>query len=52
MRLRRGTDVQRQEIIFEVGELIYVTDTKDVYVGDGVTAGGILMQEVSVQGTH
>ena len=52
MRLRRGTDVQRQEIIFEVGELIYVTDTKDVYVGDGVTAGGILMQEVSVQGTQ
>ena len=41
LRLRRGTDAERQTIIPLSGELIYTTDTKQVYVGDGTTAGGI-----------
>jgi len=41
LRLRRGTDTERQLIIPETGELIYTTDTKLVYVGDGTTAGGV-----------
>lgn len=40
LRLRRGTDTERQLIIPENGELIYTTDTKLVYVGDGTTLGG------------
>jgi len=39
-RLRRGTDAERQTVTFAEGELIYVTDTQEVYVGDGTTAGG------------
>lgn len=40
LRLRRGTEAERQLIIPENGELIYATDTKLVYVGDGTTQGG------------
>lgn len=42
LRLRRGTDAER--LIMEppaAGELIYTTDTKAVWVGDGTTPGGI-----------
>ncbi len=42
LRLRRGTDAQRQLITPAEGELIYATDTKRLWIGDGVTAGGIL----------
>lgn len=40
LRIRRGTDAERQLILPEPGELIYTTDTKLVYVGDGNTQGG------------
>lgn len=41
LRLRRGTDAQRQLITPTEGELIYVTDTTELYVGDGTTQGGV-----------
>jgi len=41
VKLRRGTDLQRKSMIFEEGEIIYATDTKRAFVGDGVTTGGI-----------
>ena len=41
LRLRRGTDAQRQLITPAQGELIYVTDTTELYVGDGTTLGGV-----------
>ena len=41
LRLRRGTDAQRLLITPLEGELIYTTDTNEIYVGDGVTAGGV-----------
>jgi hypothetical protein len=41
LRIRRGTDAQRQAIAFDQGEVVYTTDTKKVYVGDGVTTGGV-----------
>lgn len=41
LRLRRGTDTERQLITPVEGELVYVTDTKELYVGDGSTVGGI-----------
>jgi hypothetical protein len=40
LQIRRGTDAERQGITPLAGELIYTTDTKKLYVGDGVTAGG------------
>jgi hypothetical protein len=43
LRLRRGTDAERLLITPLQGELIYTTDTKLLYVGDGSTAGGTLV---------
>ena len=43
LKLRRGTDAQRQSITPEEGELIYTTDNKEVFVGDGSTTGGVLV---------
>lgn len=40
LRLRRGTEAERITITPQAGELIYVLDTKKVYVGDGLTPGG------------
>lgn len=48
LKLRRGTDAERQTITPAEGELIYTTDTKELYVGDGLTQGGKLVSaEVS-----
>ena len=44
LRLRRGTEGQRTAdggVVFLEGELIYITDTKQLYAGDGTTPGGI-----------
>jgi hypothetical protein len=43
LRIRRGTDSQRQGITPLEGELLYATDTKKLYVGDGSTGGGIVV---------
>lgn len=46
LRLRRGTDAERLLITPLQGELIYVTDTTKLYVGDGATQGGVLVGPV------
>ena len=43
LRLRRGTDAERLLITPLQGELIYTIDTKQLYAGDGTTAGGTLV---------
>ena len=43
LRLRRGTEAERLLITPQQGEVIYVTDTKKIYSGDGATIGGILV---------
>jgi len=40
LQIRRGTNAERLTITPAEGELIYTTDTKLIYVGDGSTAGG------------
>lgn len=40
LRIRRGTETQRIGVTFDQGELLYTTDSKKLYIGDGVTAGG------------
>ena len=41
IKLRRGLESERSNIVFDEGEPIYTVDTKRFFVGDGVTAGGI-----------
>ena len=40
LKLRRGLSANRTDIVPAEGELIYTTDTKLIYVGDGTTPGG------------
>jgi len=40
LKIRRGTNTQRLNVVLEQGELGYTTDTNRVYVGDGITLGG------------
>jgi len=40
LKLRRGLSANRTDIVPSEGELIYTTDTKLIYVGDGTTPGG------------
>ena len=46
LKIRRGTNAERIAgggVIFAEGELVYVTDTDALYIGDGVTAGGVFL---------
>jgi len=40
LRLRRGTDAERLTITPVESELIYTTDNKELFIGDGITVGG------------
>jgi hypothetical protein len=44
LRLRRGTDAERLLITPAQGELIYTTDTRKLYIGDGTTVGGRIVE--------
>ena len=41
VQLRRGTAAENAAFTGQEGELVYTTDTKDLFVHDGSTAGGI-----------
>ena len=45
LQVRRGTDAERLALSGAsaplAGELLYTTDTKKLFVGDGSTAGGV-----------
>lgn len=47
IKVRRGPEIERQQFQYEDGELIYSTDKKRMFVGDGTdttgTLGGILI---------
>ena len=45
--IRRGLDIERQSVVFAEGEPLYTTDTKKMYVGDGITVGGNLVSGIS-----
>ena len=40
VQIRRGTNAENAAFTGQEGELVYTTDTKDLYVHDGSTAGG------------
>lgn len=41
LKVRRGTDSQRRQIVFDQGELAFTTDSQRLFVGDGATLGGL-----------
>ena len=41
LRIRRGTDNERSGIVFDMGEVVWTTNGQQLWVGDGVTQGGI-----------
>ncbi len=43
IQIRRGVEAQRTLITPDVGEPLFTTDNKKFYIGDGTTAGGVLM---------
>jgi Major tropism determinant N-terminal domain len=40
LKIRRGTDAERTITPLDLGEIVYTTDTKQLYVGNGIDAGG------------
>jgi hypothetical protein len=48
LRIRRGTESQRQTTTFDLGEIAYTTDSKKLFVGDGVTVGGVNVLKTTV----
>jgi hypothetical protein len=51
-KIRRGTNAERLTITPAEGELIYTTDTKKLYVGDGATTGGTAVTDLSAYATQ
>jgi hypothetical protein len=47
LQIRRGTNAERQLFTPLQGELVFTTDTKKLYVGDGSTAGGVAVDSLS-----
>lgn len=41
--IRRGTKAELDSIVLEAGEPGWATDTKEFYMGDGTTSGGIFI---------
>jgi hypothetical protein len=43
IQIRRGLEAQRTLITPDVGEPLFTTDNKQFFIGDGATAGGVLI---------
>lgn len=41
LRIRRGLEADRLSVTYELGEFVYITDTELLWIGDGVTPGGL-----------
>lgn len=50
LKIRRGTDAQRSGVIFDQGEIVWTTDAQKLWVGDGITQGGVPVVGSSVIG--
>ena len=50
IQIRRGVEAQRALITPDAGELLFTTDNKQIFVGDGATAGGVLVGGGSLTG--
>ena len=43
IKVRRGPEIDREQVIYEDGELVYSTDKKRLFVGDNENEGGSLV---------
>ena len=43
IQIRRGLEAQRSSITPDAGEPLFTTDNKQFFIGDGSTAGGLLI---------
>jgi hypothetical protein len=50
LRIRRGTDAQRSGITFDMGEIVWTTDGRQLWVGDGLTQGGFPVVGANIAG--
>lgn len=41
IKVRRGTDAERKQIVLDNGELGFTIDSKRLFIGDGVVFGGV-----------
>ena len=41
--LRQGVENDREDVIYSSGEPLYITNFKRMFIGDGSTAGGVLV---------
>ena len=48
LKVRRGSDAQRRDIVLDQGEVGYTLDSKRLFVGDGSTYGGKVAGNVNV----
>jgi hypothetical protein len=51
LQIRRGEEADRTSIVPKEGELLYVTDTNKLYIGDGTQQGGIDISSVGYTGS-
>jgi len=49
LQIRRGPTADRLSIVPLLGELVYDTNTGAVFIGDGITAGGVPITELSAE---
>ena len=50
IQIRRGVEAQRASITPDAGEPLFTTDNKQLFIGDGSTAGGLFVGGGSVAG--
>jgi hypothetical protein len=50
IQIRRGLEAQRAAIVPDAGEPLFTTDGKQFFIGDGATAGGLLVGSWSAGG--
>ena len=48
LKVRRGSNAQRESIVLDQGEVGYTLDTKRLFVGDGATYGGNVIGNKSI----
>ena len=52
IQIRRGSDAERMNVIFANGEPVWTTDTNKLYIGDGVSLGGRLVNDGDIAYTR
>lgn len=44
--IRRGPEEYRKRSIFQKSEIVFTTDSRKIYIGDGVTIGGLYVGDI------